>query len=316
MRHFVKTSVATAVVGAAMVAAGSASAGIVNTKHNLGASGTGPNTTGGTNEICIFCHTPHGGDTGAAVPLWNKQLSDPAQFTTYDQLGTSTLDAAVDFVGSVSLACLTCHDGTQAIDNIRNAPGSGLFDATGGGVNGRTGAAWAWTSTDSTLNAEGQFVNSIDTGGTNIWMLGTDLRNDHPVSMQYAGGPAAGAVPGDNNFRDVDFNPVTAVPGVANRWFVDNAYAVADGLPSAVLNGFDKWDFKLYTRDTSTGTRQASANGAVFAGAPEPFVECGSCHDPHYETTTFLRMEGDVNPADITRMSNRDSKVCLTCHAK
>ncbi|NOX76516.1 MAG: hypothetical protein GXP17_07890 [Gammaproteobacteria bacterium] len=326
-----KTSVATAVIAAALIAAGSVTAAnkdagsIKFTKHNLGASGTGPNKTDGTNEICIFCHTPHGGDIGAAVPLWNKKLST-AIFKTYDQLGTSTLDAAVDYVGSVSLACLTCHDGTQAIDNIRNAPGSGQFLASGGDTDGlKTADGWSWNSSDSTLDAEGRFQNSVDDNGTNIWMLGTDLRNDHPISMQYAGGPAGNAV-SLNAFRDIDFKPITAVPGVSNRWYVENTSAVADAMIGA-STGFDKWDFKLYTRDTGAGTHpqhnpaqaghNTSANGATFVGGPEPFVECGSCHDPHFQTTTFLRMQGHVNPGgDINVMSNRSSKVCLTCHSK
>ena len=37
-------------------------------------------------------------------------------------------------VGSVSLACLSCHDGAQAMDNLINAPGSGGYDVTGGGT--------------------------------------------------------------------------------------------------------------------------------------------------------------------------------------
>ena len=41
-----------------------------------------------------------------------------------------------------------------------------------------------------------------------------------------------------------------------------------------------------------------------FAAGSGPSVECASCHDPHTETTTFLRT------------SNDDSAVCLACHIK
>lgn len=318
MNHFVKASVATAVVLGTSLVAGSAFAGsIANTRHNLGTTGGGPNSTTGTGEICIFCHTPHGGDTGAPVPLWNKQLSS-ATYTTYDQLGTSTLDAAVGAVGSVSLACLTCHDGTQAIDNIINAPGSGGYDATGGGVNGLT---WSWAGGDGTLDTDGTFTGSVDDNGANIWEIGTDLTNDHPVSMQYGGGGySVGALNGGKFggvTRDEDF--ATAVPiGTAGRWYVDNGSAGTQG-------SFDKWDFKLYTRDT-TGFADNPNNGAAFAGEKEPFVECGSCHDPHFETTTFLRMPGTTDlTTDLTggttgvpaaEQSNMGSRVCLTCHTK
>jgi hypothetical protein len=322
MRHFVKTSVATAVVLGAALAAGTATAGIANTRHNLGSGGSGPNHTADTGEICIFCHTPHGGDTNAPVPLWNKKLSPKEQFTTYDQLGTSTLDAAVDFVGSVSLACLTCHDGTQAIDNIINAPGSGGFNADGGGVDGQD---WTWSSPDNSLTTKGTFQQGVDPaiGGNNIWQIGTDLTNDHPVSMQYGGGPSGGTV---GATRDVDFVLPTENPDATNRWYIENTEAVTRGALGAGA-GFDKWDFKLYTRDTGTGAHRTSANGATFLGGPEPFVECGSCHDPHFETTTFLRMPGDVdlttNRTSTTgtsvaaaNQSNRGSAVCLTCHTK
>ena len=55
---------------------GQVSAGIADTKHNLG-SGPGPggrNQVSDTAEICVFCHTPHGADTSAPAPLWNKRL--------------------------------------------------------------------------------------------------------------------------------------------------------------------------------------------------------------------------------------------------
>jgi hypothetical protein len=315
MNHFVKTSVATAVVLGSALFAVSASAGIANTRHNLGATGSALNKTDGTGEICIFCHTPHGGDTAAPVPLWNKKLTT-ATFTTYDQLGTSTLDAAVGTVGSVSLACLTCHDGTQAIDNIINAPGSGGFDTTGGGPDG---LAWAWTSTDGSLDkTTGAFTGGIAAG--NIWQIGTDLTNDHPVSMQYGGGGYSISSPAGGKFggvtRDEDFWPAVQIPG-SPRWYVQNTV-------TGNTTGFDKWDFKLYTRDTSTET-YVPKNGAIFALEQEPFVECGSCHDPHFETTTFLRMPGTtdittgiggVTGVAGTSQSNTGSRVCLTCHNK
>jgi predicted CXXCH cytochrome family protein len=45
-------------------------------------------------------------------------------------------------------------------------------------------------------------------------------------------------------------------------------------------------------------------NEATVAGGYQPFVECASCHDPHTENATFLRI------------SNAGSAVCLACHTK
>lgn len=312
-KQFLKSAVATAVLGAAMVAAGGAAAGtIANTKHNLGSAGTGPNSVQDTGEICIFCHTPHGGDNGAPVPLWNKVLTT-ATFKTYDQLGTSTYDAAQGPIGSVTMACLTCHDGTQAIDNIINAPGSGGYDPTGGGA---TGLAWTWNpSTDGSLDATGTFTAGPDAGGTTIFNLGTDLTNDHPVSMQYGGGgysasnPSGGAFASVGPTRDQDFAAANQIAGV-NRWYIDNTF-MGGASAESTTGAFDKWDFKLYTRDTST-LAAADARGVAYAAEPEPFVECGSCHDPHMETTTFLR----IDPALNGGASNNSSQVCLACHTK
>src|SRR5512138_3085291 len=148
-----------------------ASAQITGTKHNLGTSGpAGQNRFSGTAEICVFCHTPHGADTSAAVPLWNRTLPAPGTFQTYDSLGTSSLDGKVAPVGSVSVACLSCHDGVQSMSAVINAPGSGL-----GGD-----AAWlagTWSGPNQTAGVM-----------TGVAALGKDLRNDHPIGIQYGGG--------------------------------------------------------------------------------------------------------------------------------
>jgi hypothetical protein len=132
---------------------GTALAGIADTKHNLGSGPglAGRNQVGAndTAEICVFCHTPHGADTAAPAPLWNKRLGAagvPAgggTYTTYASLNTPSLDGTVAPVGSISMACLSCHDGTQAMDNIINAPGSGGIAADGGGNGGR---AFTWNA--------------------------------------------------------------------------------------------------------------------------------------------------------------------------
>ena len=48
---------------------------VLHTKHNLSAN---PNVQAtGTTRVCVFCHTPHGGDTTVgegAAPLWNRSI--------------------------------------------------------------------------------------------------------------------------------------------------------------------------------------------------------------------------------------------------
>src|SRR3569832_650942 len=107
---------------------GIAYGGEFNTKHYLSATGlNAASIYSGTRDACVLCHTPHGFNASSAVPLWNRNL-DPTGFETYDQIGTTTLDGGVEPVGSVSLACLSCHDGTQAMDTLIIEPGTSKQD--------------------------------------------------------------------------------------------------------------------------------------------------------------------------------------------
>lgn len=240
---------------------GVAHAGISSTKHNLGTTGTGENkTTAGTDEICVFCHTPHAADTTAPAPLWNKRLTTGASYSTYATLNSSTIDGEILSVGSISLACLSCHDGTQAMDNIINAPGSGGYDVTGGGTNG---LGWTWTG--ARVDANGKMINTA----TTLAMLGPDLSNDHPIGIQYCGGGQTSGAP-TGACKDKDFvAPQNATINTNLVWWVDTTGGTGGSR--------DKTDMILYSRAFTAGTG--------------PSVECGSCHDPHSSTNnTFLRV--------------------------
>ncbi|WP_448191364.1 cytochrome c3 family protein [Azospirillum sp. sgz301742] len=270
---FVRTATlmaATAAVVTGLFAAFSGSAdaqsltGIRNTKHNLSKDGPGINKTTDVGEICVFCHTPHGSSTTAVAPLWNKKLANPADFAG-KMYSSQTFDGAdtVGFISSsVSLACLSCHDGTQAMDTVLNAPGSGGYNA-----NGATFAG-GWSG----ANQSGGKMT-----GLACLMCDGDLKNDHPVGMEYANW--------NNAPLDKDFAKATKiVKGGLNVWYVEAGAASLDAAAR------DKKDMFLYTRNIN--------------GTDTPYVECASCHDPHSDNATFLRIP------------NTNSQVCLTCHTK
>ncbi len=267
------------VLALAVAGGGSALAAISNTKHNLGTTGTGANhVTSGTDELCVFCHTPHAANTSVAAPLWNKNTPS----NTYTTYASTTIDGETNQPGSVSLACLSCHDGTQAMDNIINAPGSGGLTADGGGADG---LSYTWAS-GGTIDAGG--FGRLD---ATIANLGVDLSNDHPISIQYGGGGVTGCsssttTPGSGTgtLQDVDFNATSCAQiGAQTVWWVDTSAGTA---------AREKTDMILYTRSDFSGAAQ------------EPSVECASCHDPHSENATFLRV------------ANTGSAVCLACHDK
>ena len=267
-----------AVVG--VTASSTALAGISGSKHDLDSAGTVAN-----GEICVFCHTPHGADTGASAPLWNKALPTTT-YQRYSSLGTATLDGAEVTVGSVSLACLSCHDGTQAMDVVINQPGRGGYNSAGARISGGT-------------------INEI-TGSGPIPNLTSDLRDDHPISIQYAGGACQGtsadcipssATSGDKDFVDAQFELINGNP----QWWVDtDQYSLqqdGNNLQTGAANIREKTDMILYTRDFSATTTADLG----------PSVECASCHDPHEDT---------LRPVQFMRISNANSGVCLACHIK
>ena len=131
---------------------------VVETLHNLSYAASSNRYGAGAlrdyGEVCVYCHTPHGGQTSA--PLWNRNFS-AASYQMYDQAHSSTINMIVDPQPTgVSLACLSCHDGTVGLDVITNVP------------NNYTGSPAVRTTMPAGL-----------------FNLGTDLRNDHPISVLY-----------------------------------------------------------------------------------------------------------------------------------
>lgn len=113
---------------------------IVGSAHDF--SDDSWNTTG---QICLVCHTPHNADVSVTnAPLWNHETT-VATFTTYN---SATMQATTGQPDASSKLCLSCHDGTVAVDNF-------------GGETGGT---------------------HILTGRT---LIGTDLSDDHPLSFVY-----------------------------------------------------------------------------------------------------------------------------------
>jgi predicted CXXCH cytochrome family protein len=80
----------------------------------------------------------------------------------------------------VSLACLSCHDGQLAFDQLRNGPGPADFDPAA--------ASRGWSF---------NVANSLS--GQGIADLTQDLSDDHPVSVTYDNSTGSG----DAAFNDI-----------------------------------------------------------------------------------------------------------------
>jgi predicted CXXCH cytochrome family protein len=103
--------------------------------------------------MCGVCHTSHNAKNEPAAPLWNHQSTAVVAYTlysspTFDSKGGLTITNP----GASSKLCLSCHDGTVALEN---------FGGTASGTN---------------------FVPaSSKIGGT----FGNDMSKEHPISFQY-----------------------------------------------------------------------------------------------------------------------------------
>lgn len=111
---------------------------IVGSAHDF----SGYNWSGG--EVCIACHSSHNTNSSVTVaPQWNHALSVQA----YGLYSAPSIKATIGQPGERSKLCLSCHDGTVAVDSF-------------GGVTGS------------------QYISSAHN-------LGTTLNDDHPIGFLY-----------------------------------------------------------------------------------------------------------------------------------
>ncbi len=322
-----------------------------NTKHNFFLNQDVGYDTANTTEVCVFCHTPHGGrssDASTALPLWNRAMPDGTGFTMYD---SPNFDGSASQNGQpqgVSLACLSCHDGTIGIDALINAPGSGGYvgsNKTGDQTNDVSMGFHAADTLGVLATGEMNPGDRPDCGGAGVpcfqeFMgpqtaeeffagfpvafaglfgmapfpnLTQNLSDDHPISMQI---PTAAE---DPQFAEVNTNYVNSK---------------GDGTGVTWLNRNTNTAFNSDSRDRI----RAYPTG----GANTEFVECASCHNPHTARPLFLRLPNVTDPGgtamalasgggttvwsaatgdagDATYISNNpnfQSAICLSCHEK
>jgi len=267
-------------------------------KHNL--TPTGDNT----GEICAFCHTPQGSEDNVFTPRWNRNLTSISSYRSFSSLGSATQEASA----SISMSCLSCHDGGQAPNIAINTPNL-----------------------------------QLDVGDVNV-SIGNDLRNHHPVGIQYAGGGQ------DQNAPDIPLSPTAAYdrlremnqfagPNKFNGFMFKKFFNTNDrDAFNDILTLSNEGDFKSTTRGGfNKSTYSGTGSGTVWwvkspnskigrqktdlylftrtdtiDSTPDestlnrPYVECATCHDPHSTNPTFLRLPN----------GNARSQICLACHNK
>lgn len=138
---------------------------VIGSRHDL--------STPGTPQVCEFCHTPHGANTNLPSPLWNRAETTQV-FTLY---GSPTLDMTTRQPLAASRLCLSCHDGVNAttvVHGIAVSTKHALVKPPGEPPPDHT----------SQPNCERCHPDLYGNKRRTL-VLGTDLRNDHPVSIPY-----------------------------------------------------------------------------------------------------------------------------------
>ncbi len=145
-------------------------AGIIGSPHDF--SGESWNIEpSDPNSVCGPCHQPHHADS-TVIPLWGHTTSQ-GPWTMYSALNSPTFIAAPSQSPTptgISLACLSCHDGTVAVNSY------------GGQIQGGSGVII-----------------------TNSARIGTDLTHTHPISFVY-NAALVGTGPNQDKFL---YNPDT-----------------------------------------------------------------------------------------------------------
>jgi predicted CXXCH cytochrome family protein len=178
-----------------------AGSGINGTPHDLGHAHDGmnfvANPADSLERICIYCHAPHNtyklspANGGPAVgvgagpvapdpfdylPLWNHELTpNYLLFQMYQngpgapQVGPKASQAIANGMtpGSVSLLCLSCHDGSVAV-NSYGTPQQLLKSQSGGGPGYLDGTAYqigkdAYLGNHHPIGFDYDAVQSVDT---------------------------------------------------------------------------------------------------------------------------------------------------------
>lgn len=123
-----------AAVAAVAFFAASAQAGIVGSKHDFSAYGWSKN------QICLPCHAPHAVDNGnnsyKAGHLWNHELTKKTTGLKFDLYTSSGLTAGSTDLDPNSILCMSCHDGTVALDSFGGATGTQMMSEGLKGANG------------------------------------------------------------------------------------------------------------------------------------------------------------------------------------
>ena len=148
-------------------------------------------------DPCIYCHVPaHAAESGTVdtealggIPGWNRYKPSLKGYTLYGEEMTSdgyyrnvsawNFDSKVQQLNPISLLCLSCHDGSLALDQIVFKPKTWKPE--------EDFSLHMRMNTDGDLTSCARCHNGEVAHDGSVKYLSQDLSNDHPVSIMYMG---------------------------------------------------------------------------------------------------------------------------------
>jgi len=261
-----------------------AQADVRATKHNLSASSPNAIRASTEDQVCVFCHVPHGASQSRAV--WNRDLSYQLPSSLYSLYGSSTLDAVPGRPNGASKLCLSCHDGSLALGSLMK------LDA----VRPATVAMAGGTTT-------------MPAGTTR---LGVDLRNDHPISLQLNVTDPEVAAPPPGDAVKLREGATAAKDSVQCTSCHDPHLATPRFLVKPNTRG--ALCLTCHAKIGWVGSRHESSTATYPAGSTVTVAEraCLNCHKPHNgEAPSRLLTTQNLSGAPLPWA---EENVCFSCH--
>ena len=220
---------------------------IKNSPHDLSSGSSASIRATTESRICVFCHIPHAGknktvyDPTYTGPLWSRSEN----LAEYQPYVSDTIAALPGQPLGASRLCLSCHDGTIALGAPR--------------------AHKVTEVVDRTLSSRN--------------IIGGDLKDDHPVSMEYYQKPEEFNDPGTISLlkpRGIAYVECTSCHDPHNnqygKFLVMDTSVQKDAL-CTVCHNKSGWSESTHktggTRYTGTVPQEVAQSG------------CISCHTPH-----------------------------------
>lgn len=221
-------------VAAAVVALSSASAmaqannsNIINSRHNFNSVQPGSYDVGfpKSTQICVYCHTPH--NARMSVPIWNRTAKDPASFTLYSSVTMLNKKHASGFTSdSISLFCMSCHDGSQLGGNmIHNSAAYNKFYGLVADLNLATIVTSARFGTDLTKTHPINFQASL---ALNNDANNPQKRNDGKPDLNFTDADHMGPVNPDTGLSSTKTFPLFASQGQSGYLECSSCHSVHD----------------------------------------------------------------------------------------